>query len=59
MNVFNRFLAGAAAVVLTATAFALPALDGAKAPVAQVAYHGIKQMAQTVLVAAVRKVEAR
>jgi hypothetical protein len=59
MNVFNRVMAGVVAVVLTATVFALPDLDRAKAPVATIAAQGIGHVAHAVLVSAVRKVEAR
>jgi hypothetical protein len=59
MNIFNRVMAGVVAVILTATAFALPDLDRSKAPVVTVAYQGLTHVAHAVLVSAVRKVEVR
>jgi hypothetical protein len=59
MNVFNRLMAGLAAVVLTVTAFALPDLDRAKAPVALISYQGITHVAKAVMVSAVHKVAVR
>jgi hypothetical protein len=59
MNIFNRVMAGVVAVILTATAFALPDLDRAKTPVVAVAYQGLTHVAHAVLVSAVRKVEVR
>jgi hypothetical protein len=59
MHIFNRLMAGVVAVILTATVFALPDLDRAKAPVTVVAYQGLAHVAHAVLVSAVRKVEVR
>jgi hypothetical protein len=59
MIVFNRLMAGLAAVVLTVTAFALPDLSRTTAPVSLVAYQGITHVAKAVLVSAVHKVAAR
>jgi|HubBroStandDraft_5_1064220.scaffolds.fasta_scaffold140186_2 hypothetical protein len=58
MSIFNRVAAGVAAVLLTVTTFALSDVHPS-VPVAQVAYHGITNVAHAVLVSAVRKVEAR
>jgi hypothetical protein len=59
MNVLNRLMAGLAAVVLTATAFALPDLDRPHTAVSLVSYQGITHVAKAVLVTAVHAVAAR
>jgi hypothetical protein len=59
MNVFNRVMAGFAAVLLTAAAFVVPDLDRATAPVSHVTYQGITHVAKAVLVSAIHRVEVR
>ena len=54
MKVFNRVLAGFAAVLLTMTTFAVPDLVPTRAPAVPVSYHGIAHLAQAVLISAVR-----